>query len=407
MCNNISDLYCAMVESVDSYRYSKLQENPDPAKSCRTLVLRIHVGESNMSESKFDREKEKTGRRNVSVILTAINKLISNGKYNIKKRVKRGNAYRNVFDNKVQIRLGHITALTIGQARWIIQNQIRFEINSLSNLRTFAAEDEGHLPIIKILIANAICIYEKGNDMELEFTCNTDGNGVMRSNITEEYELNAKLVESFVEQKTLANGIRPTVYIFTNDHSKGCVDTSDIVAIKDVVKNSKDFEGLNRIRTIEFYHFSEDFQKILKDEVDKMFILCNHPMPPELYSEKKRKKYMARRVDVHKANLKAMGYDSLEHWLKNPKHVYVGRNMVYVKGARQHEFANRFSAKKYGRDGCLRRYKTWLIDAIKDNEVMARLEGLKGKTLGCWCRADEACHADVIIRLLDEVQQRP
>lgn len=50
----------------------------------------------------------------------------------------------------------------------------------------------------------------------------------------------------------------------------------------------------------------------------------------------------------------------------------------------------------------LRRYKAWLVEAIKDDEVRARFEDLRNKTLGCWCKADEACHADVIIRLLDE-----
>ena len=111
---------------------------------------------------------------------------------------------------------------------------------------------------------------------------------------------------------------------------------------------------------------------------------------------------MARRVDIHKANLKAMGYDNLEHWLEDPDHVYVGRDMVYVAGARQHEFAKGFSVKKYGRDECLRKYEAWLIEVIHDNEVRTRFESLRKKTIGCWCKADEACHADVIIRLLDE-----
>lgn len=111
---------------------------------------------------------------------------------------------------------------------------------------------------------------------------------------------------------------------------------------------------------------------------------------------------MVLRVDVHKGNLKAMGYDSLEHWLEDPQHVYVGRNVVYVAGARQHEFANGFTVKKYGRDECLQKYEAWLIEAIQDNEVRSRFESLRNKTLGCWCKADEACHADVIIRLLDE-----
>ena len=77
---------------------------------------------------------------------------------------------------------------------------------------------------------------------------------------------------------------------------------------------------------------------------------------------------------------------------------------MYVAGARQHEFANRFSVEKYGRDECLRKYEAWLVEVLRDCEVRTRFEGLIGKTLGCWCSARKACHADVIIRLLDGVQ---
>ena len=42
-------------------------------------------------------------------------------------------------------------------------------------------------------------------------------------------------------------------------------------------------------------------------------------------------------------------------------HVYVRQNVAYVAGARQHEFANNFVVKKYGRDRYLRKYKAWLI----------------------------------------------
>ena len=76
--------------------------------------------------------------------------------------------------------------------------------------------------------------------------------------------------------------------------------------------------------------------------------------------------------------------------------------MVYVAGARQHEFANVFFVKKYGRYECLRKYKAWLTEAIQDDEVGTRFESLRNKTLGCWCGTDEECHADVIIHMLDK-----
>lgn len=60
--------------------------------------------------------------------------------------------------------------------------------------------------------------------------------------------------------------------------------------------------------------------------------------------------------------------------------------------------------KKYGRDECLRRYEAWLVEVIQDPEVITRFETLRNKTLGCWCKSNDACHADVIICLLDGVQ---
>ena len=75
---------------------------------------------------------------------------------------------------------------------------------------------------------------------------------------------------------------------------------------------------------------------------------------------------------------------------------------MYVAGARQHEFANGFSVKKYGRDECLRKYEAWLVEVIQDPEVRTRFEILRNKTLGCWCKSDEACHADMIMRVLGE-----
>lgn len=91
---------------------------------------------------------------------------------------------------------------------------------------------------------------------------------------------------------------------------------------------------------------------------------------------------MARRVDAHKANLKMRGHDNLEHWLEDPQNVYVVRTVVYVAGARQHEFSNKFFVKKYGRENCLIKYEVWLVEVLKDNEIRVRFESLRNKTLG-------------------------
>lgn len=200
--DNIFTVYSVLVKSVEEYK----ARSSDNKKSSRKLVLRIHVGESNMINNKFDEEQEKKGRNNVQTVLNAISVLIEEGHYN---------------DN-VRIRLGHITALTIGQAYFIRKHCIHFEINSISNTRTYAVQDKGHLPILKILIADAAYRYKNRDGSEndnFRFTCNTDGNGLMKCNLKEEYKLNLALMRLFTENKTLIDGTRPTVYVFKDDES--------------------------------------------------------------------------------------------------------------------------------------------------------------------------------------------
>lgn len=111
-------------------------------------------------------------------------------------------------------------------------------------------------------------------------------------------------------------------------------------------------------------------------------------------------------ICVKKANLVKLGFRDLLHWLEDPNHVYIGRNMsFYVKGAKASIFANPFSVKKYGRDECLAKYKTYLLE---NTNLMEKLETLRGKTLGCWChnsndkpkKTKPFCHGDVIVEIL-------
>ena len=104
-------------------------------------------------------------------------------------------------------------------------------------------------------------------------------------------------------------------------------------------------------------------------------------------------------INIKKKNLLLLGYDDLEDWLKDPNHVYIGRNMsVYVKGANNSKWKNPFSAKKYGRDKCIDMFKNYIE---KDQNLMDSLKELDGKTLGCWCKP-EACHGDILIELLNK-----
>jgi hypothetical protein len=51
-----------------------------------------------------------------------------------------------------------------------------------------------------------------------------------------------------------------------------------------------------------------------------------------------------------------------------------------------------------GRDCVIQRFRQYLIN---NPSLMARLSGLKGKTLGCWCKPRKACHGDVIAQLVN------
>jgi len=103
-------------------------------------------------------------------------------------------------------------------------------------------------------------------------------------------------------------------------------------------------------------------------------------------------------INIKKENLTKHGYDDLQNWLEDPNHIYIGRNMsFYVKGATKSKWNNPFAVKKYGRDKCLELYKEY----IESNEqLMADLPELKGKTLGCWCHPDK-CHGDILLELLN------
>lgn len=106
-------------------------------------------------------------------------------------------------------------------------------------------------------------------------------------------------------------------------------------------------------------------------------------------------------INIRKANLVKLGYRDLEHWLENPNHIYIGRNMTfYVPGAVKSKWSNPYSVKKYGRDKCLEMYEQHIKDTP---ELLKSLKELQGKTLGCWCHP-EACHGHVLQKLLNHVK---
>lgn len=103
--------------------------------------------------------------------------------------------------------------------------------------------------------------------------------------------------------------------------------------------------------------------------------------------------------NVKKAELNKRGISNFEEWNALDNTLYIGRNIsFYVKGTTKSKWANPFSIKKYGRVGCLKKYKKY----IENNEVlMNSLKELDGNELGCWCHP-EPCHGDILLKLFNE-----
>lgn len=75
--------------------------------------------------------------------------------------------------------------------------------------------------------------------------------------------------------------------------------------------------------------------------------------------------------------------------------VYVGRQGF---GLRRSPWANPFSLRSHDRVEALRLYRQWLVGQPALVE-RARRE-LAGKQLACWCRVEDACHADVLTEII-------
>ena len=74
--------------------------------------------------------------------------------------------------------------------------------------------------------------------------------------------------------------------------------------------------------------------------------------------------------------------------------------------SRPTKWGNPFDWRKMGKQQAARKYEDWLTNQIarkyhqKQNQwILKHLRELRGKDLACWCKLDEPCHADVLLRL--------
>jgi len=79
--------------------------------------------------------------------------------------------------------------------------------------------------------------------------------------------------------------------------------------------------------------------------------------------------------------------------------VYIGRGSkwgnpyTHIKGKTKAQFLVE------SREKAVEEYKDWILEQPK---LMADLQELKGKTLGCWCKP-KACHGDILSELANSL----
>ncbi len=110
-------------------------------------------------------------------------------------------------------------------------------------------------------------------------------------------------------------------------------------------------------------------------------------------------------INVKVANIRPQ-HKNLQEWVSDPNNVYVGRaGVVFVDKQRFPKvasiWANPFKVGEHTREEAIRLYETYIRNKIRTEYGVEKLLELRGKHLGCWC-APEPCHADVLLRLIDE-----
>ena len=74
-------------------------------------------------------------------------------------------------------------------------------------------------------------------------------------------------------------------------------------------------------------------------------------------------------------------------------------NTVYV--GRPSKWGNPYRiCDGYGTEGAIERYALWLSNKLREDPHF--LDELRSKDLACWCPLDKPCHADVILKILEE-----
>lgn len=104
-------------------------------------------------------------------------------------------------------------------------------------------------------------------------------------------------------------------------------------------------------------------------------------------------------VNVSLKNLRSEGYETINEWLEDPNHIYIGKSNRFV-GLSSSIWANPFPVtEEVPVEDSLKFYKAHIIES----GLIDKIDELRGKDLGCWCNEGNCiCHGHVLLQLLRE-----
>jgi hypothetical protein len=92
------------------------------------------------------------------------------------------------------------------------------------------------------------------------------------------------------------------------------------------------------------------------------------------------------------------------HCQKETYDIYIGRPSEWgnpFTHIKDRQTQAKFLTKN--REEAISKYREWII---QQPHLMEKLESLRGKVLGCWCKP-KSCHGDILIELLNsDIQTR-
>lgn len=73
-----------------------------------------------------------------------------------------------------------------------------------------------------------------------------------------------------------------------------------------------------------------------------------------------------------------------------------------VSVARPGRYGNPFRIGDFGvpdAAAAVHLFRRWIVDRMVVGPVPPEVSALRGKSLACWCRLDQPCHADVLLEI--------